>query len=166
MAAIRDTYSRRIVGWSRGSTLAAGLCLEALSRALRSRRPAAGSSITRIAASSMRRANTGKRLWARDLPKSMSRKANCYGNAMIESFWSTLKTESTARNHFRTRAQARLAVFDFIECFYNSHRRHSSIGGVSPVAFETLKNSTKNAPSSLPKKAEQARNGAPGPQGY
>jgi putative transposase len=74
------------------------------------------------------------------LTQSMSSKANCYDNAMIESFWRTLKTESTARNHFKTCAQARLAVFDFIECFYNPHRRHSSIGGVSPVAFETLNN--------------------------
>ncbi len=59
---------------------------------------------------------------------------------MLASFWSTLRTESTARNHFKSRAQARLAVFDFIECFYNPQRRHSSIGGVSPVAFETLNN--------------------------
>ena len=57
---------------------------------------------------------------------------------MIESFWSTLKIESTARNHFRTRVQARLAVFDFNECFDNPHRGHRSIGGVAPFAFETL----------------------------
>jgi transposase InsO family protein len=92
----------------------------------------------------------------------MSRKANCYDNAMIESFWSTLKTESTARNHFRTRAQTRLAVFDVIECFYNPRRRHSSIGGVFPVAFETLNNETKNTPPSLSKKAEQAHDLAQG----
>ena len=72
----------------------------------------------------------------------MSRKANGYDDAMIESFWRTLKTESTGRNHFKTRAQARLAVFDFIECFCHPHRRDSSIGGVSLVAFETLNNST------------------------
>jgi putative transposase len=70
---------------------------------------------------------------------AMSRKANCYDNAMIESFWSTLKTESTARKHFKTRAEARLAVFDFIECFFNPHRRHSSIGGVSPAGLTHLK---------------------------
>ena len=116
VAAMMDAYSRRIVGWSCASTLATGLCLEALRKALLNRRPPAG------------------------LTQSMSRKANCYDNAMIESFWSTLKTESTARNHFKTRAQARLAVFDYIECIYNPHRRHSSIGGVSPVAFETLNN--------------------------
>jgi putative transposase len=68
----------------------------------------------------------------------MSRKANCHDNALIESIWSTL--ESTARNHFKTRGQARLAAIDFIECFYSPQRRHSFIGGVSPVAFETLNN--------------------------
>ena len=140
MSAMMDAYSRRIVGWACSSTLATGLCLEALRRALQNRRPPAGlihhsDRGVQYASREYRQAlvNAG-------LTQSMSRKANCYDNAMIESFWSTLKTESTARKHFKTRAEARLAVFDFIECFYNPHRRHSSIGGVSPVAFETLNN--------------------------
>ena len=140
VAAMMDAYSRRIVGWACSSTLATGLCLEALKRALQNRRPPAG-----LIHHSDRGVQYASREYRQALVKagltqSMSRKANCYDNAMIESFWSTLKTESTARKHFKTRAEARLAVFDFIECFYNPHRRHSSIGGVSPVAFETLNN--------------------------
>ncbi|MDB6172071.1 MAG: integrase, partial [Chthoniobacteraceae bacterium] len=61
---------------------------------------------------------------------------NCYDNAMAESFWSTLKTECVDRTHFKTLTEAKVAIFDFIECFYNPQRSHSSIGYLSPIAFE------------------------------
>ena len=70
----------------------------------------------------------------------MSRKGNCYDNAFIESFWSSLKYETVYRRRFATRAEARSAIFDYIETFYNRTRLHSSLGYVSPVTFEsTLK---------------------------
>ena len=71
---------------------------------------------------------------------SMSRKANCYDNAAMESFWSTLKQELIYRRHFKTRAEARQAIFDFIEVFYNRQRLHSSLGYLSPIDFENQKN--------------------------
>jgi transposase InsO family protein len=71
---------------------------------------------------------------------SMSRKANCYDNATMESFWSTLKHELVYRRKFKTRAEARLAIFDFIEVFYNRQRLHSSLGFRSPIDFETKNN--------------------------
>ncbi len=68
---------------------------------------------------------------------SMSRKANCYDNAMMESFWSTLKNELIYRRRFATRAEAQTAIFDYIEAFYNRTRRHSALGYKSPLAYES-----------------------------
>lgn len=140
VAAIMDAYSRKIVGWAFGSTLATSLCLDALNMALQTRGPSPdlihhSDRGVQYASHEYRQA-----LQRAGLIPSMSRKANCYDNAMVESFWSTLKIECVFRNHFKTRAQARLAVFDFIECFYNPRRRHSSIGYLSPVDFEALNN--------------------------
>ena len=67
---------------------------------------------------------------------SMSRSGNCWDNAAMESFFSSLKTERTARKTYRTRAQAKADVFDYIECFYNPKRRHSTLGYISPIEFE------------------------------
>ena len=70
----------------------------------------------------------------------MSRKGNCYDNAAMESFWSTLKEELVSRTHFETRAQAAGAIFDYIETFYNRERLHSALGFMSPVEFEKQSN--------------------------
>lgn len=70
----------------------------------------------------------------------MSRKGNCYDNALMESFWSSLKRELVHRVHFTTRAQARAAIFEWIEIFYNRERLHSALGYLSPVDFETQLN--------------------------
>jgi putative transposase len=78
-------------------------------------------------------------LAAAGLVPSMSRRGNCYDNASMESFWSTLKLELVYRCRFVTRHQAQSAIFDFIEAFYNRQRRHTSLGGLSPADFE-LKN--------------------------
>jgi transposase InsO family protein len=140
VAGILDVYSRKLVGWAFSSTLATTLCLDALAMALRQRRPPQGlihhsDRGVQYASREYRQA-----LAAASLLPSMSRRANCYDNAMAESFWSTLKTECVHRHHFRTRTEATSAVFDFIECFYNRSRRHSSLGYLSPVAFESLNN--------------------------
>src|SRR6476660_3611317 len=72
----------------------------------------------------------------RKVTVSMSRPGNCYDNACVESFFGTFKTELVHREHYRTRAEARSSVFEWIECWYNRRRRHSSLGYVSPEAFE------------------------------
>ena len=140
LAGILDVYSRKIVGWSVSATLATGLCLDALTMALQQRRPSKG--LIHHSDRGVQYASREYRhaLHAAALVPSMSRRANCYDNALAESFWSTLKIECLHRTHFHTRAEASLAVFDFIECFYNPHRRHSSLGYRSPVAFETINN--------------------------
>ena len=81
-----------------------------------------------------------KALATAGLVASMSRKGNCYDNATIESFWSTLKLELVYRREFRTRTEARSELFDYIECFYNTKRIHSALGYLSPVDFEQSKN--------------------------
>jgi putative transposase len=74
-----------------------------------------------------------------DFLQGVSRRGNCWGNAAMESFFSTLKTERLSRRHYRTRNELRADVFDYIERFYNPKRRHSTIGNISPMQFEDLK---------------------------
>lgn len=136
LAAILDLWSRRIVGWACAPTMHSSLVLCALARALKDRRPAAGllhhsdrgSQYDYVAA-----------LEAAGVERSMSRAGNCYDNAAIESFWSTLKLDTLIDKLIpATRAAAELVVFDYIETFYNPTRRHSSLDYLSPVAFEKL----------------------------
>jgi len=136
LAAVMDLYSRKIVGWATADHLQTSLPQAALQQAVRSRSPRAGllhhsdrgcqyaSKDYRTALSSLKA-----------LP-SMNAKGNCYDNAAMESFWSTLKTEWLHRHHFRTQHQAQLAIFDYIETFYNPKRLHSALGYRSPVEYE------------------------------
>lgn len=140
VAGVLDRYSRYLVGWAMGSTLDTALPLAALMMALRRRKPRAGllhhSDRGVQYASSVYRST----LAAHGLVASMSRKGNCYDNATMESFWSTLKNELVYRCRFATRAQARTAIFDYIEAFYNRSRRHSSLGYQSPLDYESTIN--------------------------
>jgi putative transposase len=137
LAAILDLWSRRIVGWACGPTLHATLVLAALNRALRDRRPAPGLVHHSDRGSQYVDTQYLAVLASAGCERSMSRAGNCYDNATMESFWSTLKTESgLVESEPATRKKAELAVFDYIETFYNPTRRHSSIGFRSPVAFE------------------------------
>jgi len=139
LAAILDVWSRKVVGWACGPTLHVSLVLTALRRAQRNRRPPPGvlhhsDRGVQYACREYRRA-----LHAARMSCSMSRRGNCYDNAMIESFWSSLKTECELDAVIPiNRRAAQLAVFDYIETFYNPWRRHSSLGYTSPVAFEKL----------------------------
>jgi putative transposase len=137
VAAILDAWSRRVVGWACGPTLHASLVLAALARAQRHRRPAPGLLHHSDRGIQYACGEYQAALSAAAMACSMSRKANCYDNAMMESFWSTLKTETglDAATPVNRRA-AELIVFDYIETFYNPTRRHSSLGYLSPVAFE------------------------------
>ena len=137
LAAILDLWSRRIVGWACGVTLQTNLVLAALHDALKRRCPPKGLLHHSDRGSQYVDADYIKALDAAGIERSMSRAGNCFDNAAMESFWSSLKSDTgldvsipVSRHH------AELAVFDYIETFYNPTRRHSSIGQISPVAFE------------------------------
>jgi putative transposase len=139
LAAIVDLWSRRVVGWACGPTMHVSLVLTALRRALAQRQPPAGL---------LHHSDRGSQYTAHEyitaladagLLASMSRAGNCYDNAFIESFWSTCKSDTELdRLVLATRREVELVIFDYIETFYNPTRRHSSLGYLSPVAFENL----------------------------
>ena len=140
LAAILDLYSRKIVGWAMSEHIDTSLVLKALAMALLHRQPPAhllfhSDRGVQYASKDFRQA-----LSQASLVPSMSRKGNCYDNAFMESFWSTLKLEMVYRGVFQTRAQARTQIFDYIEVFYNRQRAHSALDYNSPVDFETLNN--------------------------
>lgn len=136
LAAVMDLFSRRIVGWSVGYSLHSALVTEALQQALADRRPAAGllhhSDRGRQYASAAFQALLARH----QILPSMSQPGNCYDNATMESFWSTLKSELVHRCAFTDLPQASRALHDYIENFYNPKRLHSALGFHSPVDFE------------------------------
>ena len=140
VAAILDLYSRKIVGWAMSERIDTALILKALSMALLHRQPPAhllfhSDRGVQYASGDYRRA-----LAQAGLIASMSRKGNCYDNAAMESFWSTLKLELVYRRLFLSRNQARNEIFDYIETFYNRQRSHSALGYQSPFDFKLLNN--------------------------
>ena len=137
VAGVLDRCSRCLVGWAMGSTLDTALPLAALLMALRRRKPPRGLIHHSDRGVQYASADYRSALAAHGLIASMSRKGNCYDNAAIEAFWSTLKNELVHRHHFSTRAEARTAIFDYIETFYNRSRRHSSLGYQSPLDYES-----------------------------
>jgi transposase InsO family protein len=120
-----------------GSTLDTAVPLAALMMALRRRRPRRG--LIHHSDRGVQYASTDYRSALADhgLIASMSRRGNCYDNAAMESFWSSLKNELVHRRRFATRADARTAIFDYIESFYNRSRRHSSLGYQSPLDYDS-----------------------------
>jgi transposase InsO family protein len=148
LAAILDVWSRKVVGWAAGPTLHVSLVLAALAQAQRNRHPSRG--LVHHSDQGVQYACEQYRqtLAAAGMICSMSRRGNCYDNAAMESFWSTLKTETGLDQAIPiSRRAAELIVFDYIEAFYNPKRRHSSLGYLSPVVFEiqTAKKQTKVA---------------------
>jgi transposase InsO family protein len=137
VAGVLDRCSRYLVGWAMGSTLDTSLPLSALRMALNRRRPQPG--LIHHSDRGVQYASGAYRdaLAEHGAVASMSRKANCYDNAAMESFWSTLKHELVYRRRFATREQARTAIFDYIEGFYNRSRMHSALGYKSPLDYET-----------------------------
>jgi putative transposase len=137
VAAILDLFSRRIVGWACAPTLAASLVLAAWRDATRRQQPPPGLLHHSDRGSQYVDRDYLQELERQGIARSMSRAGNCYDNATMESFWSTFKTETQLEAIMpATRRQAELAVFDYIETFYNPTRRHSSLGYLSPVAYE------------------------------
>lgn len=136
LAVVMDLYARKIIGWSMKPTLARELVLDALLMALWRRKPK-----QRVLVHSDQGTQYGSEDWARfcqanNLDPSMSRRANCWDNAVAESFFSSLKKERVRKRIYKTRELARADIFDYIEVFYNRTRRHSHLGGVSPEVFE------------------------------
>ena len=135
LAVVLDVWSRRVVGWAMAAHLRTELVLAALNMAIRQRRPRGvihhsdqGSQYTSLA--------FGKRCEEMGVLPSMGSVGDAYDNAMCESFFATLECELLDQTTLRTRAQGRMEVFDYIEGFYNPHRRHSSIGYLSPIEYE------------------------------
>ena len=136
LATVLDAWSRRVVGWAMGDTLRTALVVDAFNMAVWNRRPVAevvhhsdrGAQYTSLAFS--------RRCQEAGVAPSMGSVGDAYDNALAEAFFATLETELLRRHTFATRQAARLALFEFIEAFYNSHRRHSALGYLSPAEFE------------------------------
>ena len=135
LAIVLDVFSRRVVGWATATHLRTELVLDALDMAIHRRRPKnvihhsdQGCQYTSIA--------FGKRCHEAGIRPSMGSVGDCYDNAMCESFNATLECELLVKSRFQTPKEAALAVFEFIEGFYNTHRRHTSIGLISPAEYE------------------------------
>jgi putative transposase len=136
LAIVIDLFSRKAVGWSMNSRMTADLTRDALTMAIVRRRPALGL---------LHHSDRGSQYAGHDYQAllanhgmlcSMSRKGDCYDNAVVERFFGSLKTERTDHGHYSTREQAKGEVIDYIEMFYNSYRKHSYLGYVSPNQFE------------------------------
>ncbi len=136
LAAILDAFSRTVVGWSMATHMQAELVLAALEMALARRRPAPGLVHHSDHGSQYTSLAFGRRCREAGILTSMGSVGDAYDNALAESFFATLETELIDRGRWRTVAEARLAVFDYIECFYNPRRRHSALGYLSPAAYE------------------------------
>ena len=138
LAAILDLFSRRVVGWSMDSRIDRTLALDALGMALKTRRPEPGLLHHSDRGVQYASADYQRQLRHRGILCSMSRKGDCWDNAVAESFFSTLKAELVHRTDYVSRSQAKASVFEYIEAFYNGRRRHSALGYVSPVEHEAL----------------------------
>jgi len=134
LAVLMDLYSRRIVGWAVGDNLGQELAIAALRRALYERRPGSDLLHHSDRGSQYTSNEYQEILMERGMTVSMSRKGNCWDNAVVESFFATLKVE--LGDSFSSRDAARAALFDYIEVFYNLQRRHTAIGRVSPAEAE------------------------------
>jgi transposase InsO family protein len=137
LAAILDACSRRCIGWNTDTSLHSDLVTRAWNQAWARRRPGPG--LLHHSDRGIQYASGPYRMRLRScgVIGSMSRKANCFDNATMESFWATLKTEAIPEHYIpKTRHEARLMIFDYIETFYNTRRLHSSLGYVSPNQFE------------------------------
>ncbi|MBT9168903.1 MAG: hypothetical protein DDT19_02254 [Syntrophomonadaceae bacterium] len=136
MAVIIDLYSRQVVGWAMSDRLTSDVVVKALYQAIGRRRPSLRCIFHSDRGVQYASADFGDALKAYGFIQSMSRKGNCYDNAVAESFFHTLKTEHVYDYRYETRAEAIQSVFEYIEMFYNRQRRHSALGYRSPVSFE------------------------------
>jgi putative transposase len=138
-AAVMDAYSRRIIGWSIADHMRTELVIDALGMATLRRKPESGGTVLHSDHGSQYTAWAfGKRLESAGILPSMGSVGDCYDNAMMESFWGTLQLEVFDTRTWETRDELANSIFEWIECWYNAERRHSSIGMLSPIEFEAL----------------------------
>ena len=140
MAVVIDLYSRSVVGWSMKPSMATEIVLDALLMAVWWRKPRQAVIIHSDQGSQFGSDDFTR--WCKDnnLVPSMSRRGNCYDNAVAESFFSNLKKERIKRKIYTTREEAKSEIFEYIEVFYNRIRRHSHLNQLSPMVFEQLQN--------------------------
>lgn len=138
LAAILDLFSRRVVGWSTSANVDRHLATSALDRALRDRRPSQGLVHHSDRGSTYASGDYRRALDAYGLQCSMSRKGDCWDNAVAESFFASLKREVAELDHLESRAQGTAVIGEYIDRFYNLTRRHSTIAYMSPVEFELM----------------------------
>ena len=137
LAAVLDAFSRRVVGWSVADHMETGLPADALEMAVARRRPRGPDLVHHSDRGSQYASDDYQALLARHgIECSMSGRGDCYDNAMMESFWATLKGELVHQRRYATRDEARRSICEYIEAFYNRKRLHSSLGYVSPESFE------------------------------
>jgi putative transposase len=144
LSAVVDIYSRMVVGWAMSKERDEQLVTKAVAMALAQRRPRAG--LLHHSDRGSQYTSQGYRALLKEagIQVSMSRKGDCYDNALMESFFGTLKEECVERQIYQTHAEARNSVFEYIEVFYNRKRKHSSLGYMSPVNYEQIKREEKN----------------------
>ena len=140
LAGVIDLCSRMVVGWSMAGHMETSLVSDALEMAIARRSPGPGLLHHSDRGVQYTSADYQHLLQSHDMQASMSRKGDCWDNAVAESFWSTLKCELVNHEHYATHQQARASIFEYIEVFYNRKRIHSSLGYVSPEAFEASLN--------------------------
>jgi putative transposase len=138
LAVILDLYSRRVIGWAVSNRMKRDLAIKALDMAVALRQPPKGCIHHTDRGSQYCSHDYQKRLRKYGFLVSMSGKGNCYDNAAVETFFKTLKAELIWRNVWQTRRKVEMALFEYINGFYNPRRRHSTLGGKSPLAFERL----------------------------
>jgi len=136
LAVIIDLYSRQVVGWAMHNRLTADFVIRALYQAIGRRRPPAGCIFHSDRGVQYACKDFRKVLQRYNFRQSMSKKGDCYDNAVAESFFHTLKVEHVYQHRYATRAEARQSIFEYVEMFYNRQRKHSALGYRSPVSFE------------------------------
>jgi transposase InsO family protein len=156
LAVLLDLCSRRIVGWASSDRITRELALSALHMAVQRRKPSPGLLHHSDRGSQYTCTDYQAELSRQGLQVSMSRRGDCYDNAVAESFFSTLKAELKGYGHYETRRQAQTELFEYLEVFYNRQRLHSSLGYRSPVDFEKAQQERKFESEGLGREASSA----------
>ena len=139
LSVILDLKSRAVISWDADRSIDENLVIRTLEKALRDRSPSSELILHSDRGSQYASHRLRQMLKENNIQQSMSSKGNCYDNAPVESFFSTLKRELVYRENYKTREEAKQSLFEYIELFYNRQRRHSTLGYLSPLQFENLK---------------------------